>query len=43
MTGKEFLNLIRALRSKGISAEEILDITEIVESHSPEEDGKVKK
>lgn len=43
MTGKEILNLIRALRSKGISAEEILDIIEIVESHSPEEDGKVKK
>lgn len=43
MTGKEFLNLIRALRPKGISAEEILDIIEIVESHSPEEDGKVKK
>lgn len=43
MTGKEILKLIRVLRSKGMSAEEILEIIEIVESHSPEEDGKIKK
>ena len=40
MTGKEVVNLIRALRGKGMSAEEILEIIEIVESHSPAEDGK---
>ena len=40
MTGKEVLNLIRALREKGMSAEEILEIIEIVESHSPVEDGR---
>ncbi len=40
MTGKEVLNLIRALREKGMSAEEILEIIESVESHSPAEDGR---
>lgn len=40
MTGREVVHLTRALRAKGMSAEEILEIIEIAESHSPAEDGK---
>ena len=40
MPGKEIVNLIRVLREKGMDAEEILEIIERVESHSPAEDGK---
>lgn len=39
MTGNEIVNLIRVLREKGMDAEEILEIIERVESHSPAEDG----
>ena len=38
MTGKEIVNLIRVLREKGLSAEEILKIIEYVETHDPKED-----
>ena len=37
MTGKEIVNLIIKLREKGMSAEEILDIIEFVETHDPKE------
>lgn len=37
MTGKEIVNLIRVLREKGMSAEEILEIIERVETHAPAE------
>ena len=40
MTGREIVSLIRVLREKGMPAEEILEIIERVESHSPAEDGK---
>ena len=40
MTGREIVNLIRVLREKGMPAEEILEIIERVESHSPAEEGK---
>jgi len=37
MTGKEIVNLIRALREKGISSDEILDLIEYIETHDPKE------
>ena len=37
MRGKEIVNLIIKLREKGMSAEEILDIIEFVETHDPKE------
>lgn len=38
MTGKEIVNLIRKLREKGMSSDEIIDIIEYVETHDPKED-----
>lgn len=35
MTGKEVVNLIRKLREKGLSSDEILDI--IIETYDPAE------
>ena len=37
MTGKEVVNLIRKLREKGISSDEILAIIEYIETHDPKE------
>ncbi len=37
MTGEEIVNLIRKLREKGMSSDEILDIIEYVETHDPKE------
>ena len=37
MTGKEIVNLIRELRSKGMSDTEILDLIEFIETHDPKE------
>lgn len=37
MTGKEIVNLIRELRSKGMSDKEILDLIEYIETHDPKE------
>lgn len=37
MTGKEIVNLIRKLKEKGISSEEILDMIEYVVIHDPKE------
>ena len=37
MTGKEVVNLIRKLREKGMSSDEILDIIEYIETHDPKE------
>lgn len=39
MTGKEIVNLIRVLREKGLSSDEILQIIEYVEMHDSKEDG----
>ena len=38
MTGKEVVNLIRKLREKGMSSEEILEIIEYIETHDPKEE-----
>jgi len=38
MTGKEIVNLIRKLREKGLSSDEILHIIEYIETHDPRED-----
>lgn len=38
MTGREIVNLIRKLREKGMSSDEILSIIEYVETHDPKED-----
>lgn len=40
MTGKEIVNLIRKLREKGLSSDEILNIIEYIETHDPREDEK---
>lgn len=40
MTGKEVVNLIRKLREKGMSSDEILEIIEYIETHDPKEDSK---
>ena len=37
MTGKEVVNLIRKLREKGMSSDDILEITEYIETHDPKE------
>ena len=37
MTGKEVVNLIRKLKEKGMSSDEILAITEYIETHEPKE------
>lgn len=37
MTGKEVVNLIRKLREKGMSSDEILAIIEYIETHDPKE------
>lgn len=37
MTGKEVVNLIRKLREKGMSSDEILEIIEYMETHDPKE------
>lgn len=37
MTGKEIVNLIRILRQKGMSSDEIPSIIEYVETHDPKE------
>lgn len=37
MTGKEVVNLIRKLREKGMSSDEILMIIEYIETHDPKE------
>lgn len=37
MTGKEIVNLIRMLKQKGMSSDEILAIIEYVETHDPKE------
>ena len=39
MTGKEVVNLIRKLREKSMSSDEILEIIEYIETHDPSEDG----
>lgn len=38
MTGKEIVNLIRKLREKGLSSDEIINIIEYIETHDPKED-----
>ena len=35
MTGKEIVNLIRQLRSSGMSDSKILDLIEYIETHDP--------
>lgn len=37
MTGKEVVNLIRKLREKGMSSDDILEIIEYIETHDPKE------
>lgn len=37
MTGKEIVNLIRQLRSNGMSDTKILDLIEYIETHDPKE------
>lgn len=37
MTGKEIVNLIRQLRSSGMSDSKILDLIEYIETHDPKE------
>ena len=37
MTGKEIVNLIRQLRSNGMSDTKILDFIEYIETHDPKE------
>ena len=37
MTGKEVVNLIRKLREKGMSSDEIHTIIEYIETHDPKE------
>lgn len=37
MTGKEVVNLIRKLKEKGISSDEILAIIVYIETHDPKE------
>lgn len=40
MTGKEIVNLIRKLKEKGLSSDEILELIEYVETHDPKEQEK---
>lgn len=37
MTGKEIVNLIRELRTKGMDDTEILNLIEYIETHDPTE------
>ncbi len=37
MTGKEVVNLIRKLKEKGMSSDDILAIIEYIETHDPRE------
>ena len=37
MTGKEIVNLIRKLKEKGLTSDEILNIIEYIETHDPKE------
>ena len=37
MPGKEVVNLIRKLKEKGMSSDEILEIIEYIETHDPKE------
>lgn len=37
MTGREIVNLIRSLRSEGMSDKKILDLIEYIETHDPKE------
>jgi hypothetical protein len=37
MTGKEIVNLIRKLKEKGLTSDEIIAIIEYIETHNPEE------
>ncbi|MBP3474779.1 MAG: hypothetical protein J6K48_00440 [Lachnospiraceae bacterium] len=38
MTGKEIVNLIRKLREKGLTSDEIISIIEYIETHDPKEE-----
>lgn len=40
MTDKEIVNLIRKLKEKGLSSDEILELIEYVETHDPKEQEK---
>ena len=40
MTGKEVVNLIRKLKEKGLSSDEILKLIEYIETHDPKEQEK---
>ena len=40
MTGKEVANLIRKLKEKGLSSDEILELIEYIETHDPKEQEK---
>ncbi len=37
MTGKQIVNLIRKLKEKGLSSDEILELIEHIETHDPKE------
>lgn len=37
MTGKEVVNLIRKLKEKGLSSDDILELIEYIETHDPKE------
>ena len=40
MTGKVVVNLIRKLKEKGLSSDEILELIEYIETHDPKEQEK---
>ena len=40
MTGKEVVNLIRKIKEKGLSSDEILELIEYIETHDPKEQEK---
>lgn len=37
ITGKQVVNLIRKLKEKGLSSDEILELIEYIETHDPKE------
>ncbi len=37
ITGKQVVNLIRKLKEKGLSSDEILELIEYIETHAPKE------
>lgn len=37
MTGTQVVNLIRKLKEKGLSSDEILELIEYIETHDPKE------